>query len=301
MATANPTSYPLAGPQVSGDKITVSTLLAQPTRITRYLSDLSLRGFVSSRIFSTASGVSGGAVIYDQLTLNDLFPTRDVQSVGPGAEFPIVTSENQEPKVAVTEKFGGKFFVTDEAKSRNDAGVIQREGLKLINAITRKIDARAIKVLDDEITARSATQVMTGANWQNVVTGGASQSNASAWPAADFAKAQLLADQQELGVTFDLWLMNPAQLAQLKLVYGADYTSVLSSYGISAVASNRITAGTAYALVGGKVGELRLEKGLTTETWREEPRQITWVQSDVWPVMYVTDPYSVVKITGLAG
>lgn len=82
MATANPTSYPLAGPQVSGDNITVSTLLAQPTRITRYLSDLSLRGFVSSRIFSTASGVSGGAVIYDQLTLNDLFPTRDVQSVG---------------------------------------------------------------------------------------------------------------------------------------------------------------------------------------------------------------------------
>ena len=301
MATANPTSYPLAGPQVSGDQISVSTLLAQPTRITRYLSDLSLRSFVSSRIFSTASGVSGGAVIYDQLTLNDLFPTRDVQNVGPGDEFPIVTSENQAPKVAVTEKFGGKFFVTDEAKSRNDAGVIQREGLKLINAITRKIDARAIKVLDDEITARSATQVMAGTNWQNVVTGGASQSNASAWPAADFAKAQLLADQQELGVTFDLWLMNPAQLAQLKLVYGADYTSVLSSYGITAVASNRITAGTAYALVGGKVGELRLEKGLTTETWREEPRQITWVQSDVWPVMYVTDPYSVVKITGLAG
>lgn len=301
MATANSTSYPLAGPQVSGDKITVSTLLAQPTRITRYLSDLSLRGFVSSRIFSTASGVSGGAVIYDQLTLNDLFPTRDVQSVGPGAEFPIVTSENQEPKVAAVEKFGGKFFVTDEARTRNDTGVIQREGVKLINAITRKIDARAIVTLDAEIAARAATQSMTGTNWSAVVTGGASQSNASAWPAADFAKAQLLADQQELGVTFNLWLLNPQQLAQLKLVYGSDYSAVLSSYGIEAVASNRITAGTAYVLVAGAVGELRLEKPLTTETWREESRQITWVQSDVRPVMYVTDPYSVVKVTGLAG
>ena len=301
MATANSTSYPLAGPQVSGDKITVSTLLAQPTRITRYLSDLSLRGFVSSRIFSTASGVSGGAVIYDQLTLNDLFPTRDVQSVGPGAEFPIVTSENQEPKVAAVEKFGGKFFVTDEAKTRNDTGVIQREGVKLINAITRKIDARAIVTLDAEIAARAATQSMTGTNWSAVVTGGASQSNASAWPAADFAKAQLLADQQELGVTFNLWLLNPQQLAQLKLVYGSDYSAVLSSYGIEAVASNRITAGTAYVLAAGAVGELRLEKPLTTETWREESRQITWVQSDVRPVMYVTDPYSVVKVTGLAG
>ena len=44
MATANPTTYPLSAPQVSGDQISVSTLLAQPTRITRYLSDLSLLG-----------------------------------------------------------------------------------------------------------------------------------------------------------------------------------------------------------------------------------------------------------------
>ena len=191
--------------------------------------------------------------------------------------------------------------MTDEAKPRNDAGEIQREGVKLINAITRKIDARAIATLDAEIAARAATQSMTGTNWSAVVTGGASQSNASAWPAADFAKAQLLADQQELGVTFNLWLLNPQQLAQLKLVYGSDYSAVLSSYGIEAVASNRIPDATAYVLVGGAVGELRLEKPLTTETWREESRQITWVQSDVRPVMYVTDPYSVVKVTGLAG
>lgn len=301
MATTNPTTYPLGGPQISGDQITVSTLLNQPTRITRYLSDLSLRGFVSPRIFSTASGVSGGAVIYDQLTLNDLFPTRDVQNVAPGAEFPLVTSENQEPKVAAVEKFGGKFFVTDEARDRNDAGIIQREGVKLINAITRKIDARAIKTLDDEITARAATQQVAGLNWSAVVTAGASQSNASNWPAADFAKVQLVADQQELGVVFDLWILNPAQLAQLKLVYGSDYAAVLASYGVDAVASNRVAAGTAYVVASGQVGELRLEKALTTETWREEPRQITWVQSDVRPVLYVTDPYSVIKVTGLAG
>lgn len=300
MAT-NPSAYPLAAPTVSSGSISVSTMLNQPTRITRYLSEISLRNFVSPRIFSTAGGVSGGAVIYDQLTLNDLFPTRDVGFVEPGGEFPIITSDTAEPKVAGVEKYGGKFFVTDEARDRNDQGVIQREGRKVINAITRKMDARAIAVLDAEISARSSSQVVTGVNWNNVVTGGSSQSNANAWPAADFAKTQLLADTQELGVVFDLWIVNPAQLAQFDLVYGENAAAVRAAYGIEMVASNRVAAGSAYVLASGMPGEMRLEKPLSTETWREEKREITWVQSGVRPVMYVTDPYSVLKVTGLAG
>ena len=296
----SPTSYPLGPPVVSGGAITVQTLLNQPTRITRYLSDIKLRNFISSRVFSSPGGMSGGAVIYDQLTLNDLFPTRDVQQVEPGSEFPIITSEDQEPKVATPAKDGGKFFVTDEARDRNDQGVIQREGRKLINAITRKLDARTVGVLDAEIATRGS-QTVAGINWGAVVTGGAGQSNAAAWPAADFSKVQLLADTQELGVVFDLWIVNPTQLAQFKLVYGSDAKEVLASYGIEMLASNRVAAGTAYAVEAGQPGEMRLEKPLTTETWREQKRQITWVQSDVRAAMYVTDPYSVVKVTGLAG
>lgn len=298
---ANPVAYPLTGPKVNGDEITVKTMLNQPTRITRYLSDLSLKRFISPRIFSTAGTVSGGAVIYDQLTLNDLFPTRDVQEVAPGEEFPIVTSENQEPKTASVKKDGGKFFVTDEARDRNDGGVIRREGVKLMNAITRKIDNRAISVLEAEISSR-ASQIVTGTNWNSVVTAGAGQSNASAWPAADFAKVQLEADKQELGVEIDLWLVNPAQLAQLRLVYGSDLADVLASYGVTVEASNRVAEGSAYAIASGMPGEMRLEKPLSTETWRDaDGRQITWVQSDVRAVMYVTDPYSVFKVQGLKG
>jgi hypothetical protein len=49
------------------------------------------------------------------------------------------------------------------------------------------------------------------------------------------------------------------------------------------------------------VGEIRAEKMLTTETWREPETQKTWVQTDARFVQYVTDPYSVFKVTGLAG
>lgn len=300
MATLNASAYPLAAPTVSGSTITVEQMLNQPTRITRYLSDITLRNYISPLIFSSPGGVSGGAVVYDQLTLNDLFPTRDVQEVAPGAEFPVTTSENGEPKVAAVEKHGGKFFVTDEARDRNDGGTIQREGRKLINAMIRRQDARAVAILDAAISG-VASQTVTGLNWGSVVTGGSGQSNASAWPAADFSKVQLLADTQELGVEFNTWILNPAQLAQLSLVYGKDFDSVAASFGITFAASNRVAAGTAYALEAGEVGEMRYEKQLSTETWREPESQRTWVQTDARFVQVVTNPYSVVKVTGLAG
>lgn len=301
MASYNSSAYPYASPSVNGSQITVEQMLQQPTRITRYLSDIQLRGLVASRIFSTPTGVTGGAVIYDQLTLNDLFSTRDVQNVEPGAEFPIITSDNPTPMVAQVEKYGGKFFVTDEARDRNDGGVIQREGRKLINTIMRKTDQKAIAVLDAAIAA-NASQTVTGVNWNSVVTAGSSASNATAYPAADLSKVQLLADTQELGVEFNLWIVNPAQKAQFDLVYGTGGAEVLNAYNTDMVASNRVAAGTAYVVEAGQVGEIRVEKPLSTETWRDAAgRQRTWVQSDMRPVMYVTNPFSVVKVTGLAG
>jgi hypothetical protein len=302
MATANQSAYPLAAPTVNGSTITVETMLNQPTRITRYLSDLSLRNYISPLFFATPGVVSGGAVVYDELTLNDLFPTRDVQEVAPGAEFPNITSENPVPKTAAVEKHGGKFFVTDEARDRNDQRVIQREGRKLMNAMIRRQDARAIAVIDAAIAANSATQVIAGGNWNAVVTGGASQSNATAWPAADIAKAQLLADQQELGVEIDTLIVNPLQALQLRMVYDDDLSALLDSFNIDTLmSSNRVAAGTAYALQAQAPGEMRVEKALSTETWREPETQRTWAQTDARFVQFVDDPFSVFKLTGLAG
>ena len=294
-----PTSYPLNLPTVSGTTLTIDNLLDQPTRITRYLSDLSLRGFWAPDVFTPAGGVTGGAVLYDQVTMNDLYSTRDVQNVEPGAEFPIVTSDRQAPKLAPVEKFGGKFWVSDEARRRNDPVTLRREAQKLSNVITRKINARAVSVLD--ATATEFSRTATGVNWSAVVTGGASQTNATGWPAADFAKFQLQADVDELGVTFNTIVLNPAQANSFRLTYGSESNAVLADWGYRLIPTNRVAAGTAYVVEAGNVGEFRLEKGLTTETWREQATQRTWVQADVSPIMVVTNPYSILKVTGLAG
>jgi hypothetical protein len=294
--------YPLAAPTLSGNVVSVDLMLQQPTRVTRYLSDLMLKNYFANRIFTPAGGVSGGAVLYTQLTTNDLFPTRDVQNVEPGGEFPLVTFDRPTPLLAQVEKFGGKFFVTDEARDRNDPQLLQQGSMKLANAIYRGIHQRALAVLDAQISALGGgAQTVVGHNWSTVVTAGTSATSASGYPAADFAAVQLLADQKELGVQFDLWIVNPAQLAAIKVLYGNTWFQVLQSWNITMIASNLVPAGTAYVVAEGQVGEQRLEKPLGSESWRENETQRTWIQSDVRPVFYVTNPYSVGKVTGLAG
>lgn len=125
--TVYPQQYPFGAPTVSGNNITVDLMLKEPTRINQYLSDLVLKKFFADRIFNNGGGVSGGALVYTQLTKNDLFATTGVQKVAPGAEFPTVSFDRPEPKVAVVEKWGGKFDVTDEARDRNDLSLIQSE------------------------------------------------------------------------------------------------------------------------------------------------------------------------------
>jgi len=299
MPTA-PVAYPLGAPTVTGNTITVDTALNQPTRVTRRIADLSLQKFIVDRIFANGGGVAGGAVVYDQATTNELYAARDVERVAPGAEYPIIGGNRQAPKVAEVEKRGGKFFITEEARLRNDSTLFDNLVTQLSNTIVRKNNQRAIAELESAISGLGGETTFTGQNWTGVVTAGTSASSNAAYPHADFAKAQLLADTKELGVTFDLWLINPAQMFSLKIVYGDKLEAVLAGNGIEVFASNRVTAGTAYAVARGQVGEIRYERGLSTQTWYEEATERWWVQSSVSPVMYVTNPYAIAKVTGIA-
>ena len=294
--------HPLGPPTVSGTNITVDTMLTQATRVTRMIMDLTLQRFVADRVFANAGGVMGGAVVFDQATLNELYATRDVERVEPGAEVPIITSDRTQPQVAPVEKWGGKVWVSDEARERNNVAAFTNQVRQLSNTLVRRINARAIEVLEASITASGQTTV--GRNWSTASDVGpdASTTTRQNLPMRDFALAQKLADVQELGVNIDLWLLNPQEYMNLVVLYGAaGLGRVLQDIGISVYASNRVTAGTAYALASGQVGEMRIEKPLSTESWREPNRERTWVQSTVRPVMYVTNPYAVIKFTGLAG
>lgn len=295
-----PASHPLGPPTISGTLMTVDIMLQQPTRITRMIMDLTLQRFIADRVFSSPGGVTGGAVVYDQATMNELYAARDIQRIAPGTEFPLLTGVQLTPKVASVEKWGGKVFITDEARDRNNTALFMRLMRQVGNTIVRKINARAIAELNAAIAAFSQTFV--GNNWQTVITAGTSASTASLYPLKDFARADQIAEIDELGVTYDLVLLNPQEMAQLITIYGAtNLDEFLGFIQKDIYVSNRVPAGTAYFVQQGAVGEMRIEKPLGTETWREQETERTWSQTGVRPVMYVTNPFSVLQATGLAG
>jgi hypothetical protein len=296
----NPVAHPLGPPTVNQTLITVDTALNAPTRVTRTLMDLTLQRFFADRVFTNSGGVTGGAVIYDDLQANDLFTDRDIQLVSPGEEFPLITSSRRFPKVAEVEKWGGKFFVTVEARDRNDVSVFVRNTRMLGNTIVRKINQRAVGVLDAAVQV-APTRVVTGNNWATVVTAGATASNSTLWPGYDFARAQSIAETEELGIVYDLWIMNPQEFLQLTRIYGPALNDLLASLSLSVFVTNRVTAGTAYVVQAGQPGQMRVEQPLATEQWYEQETQRYWTQSSVRPLMFVDNRFAVLKFQGLAG
>jgi hypothetical protein len=292
--------HPLAAPTVSTTTITVDTMLNQPTRITRMLMDMTLQKFVADRIFAGGGGVTGGAVIYDSVEANDLYASRDVERVAPGAEFPIITSARRAPGVAEVEKWGGKVWISDEARLRNDSVLFTNQLRQLGNTIVRKINARAIQVLEAMFTAYPSRVVASVGNWQAVTPYGATPTAPAGWPAADFAKAAEIAETDEMGMTYNLWILNPQDYTFLLQLYGGDgLQELLNTLDLEIYVTNRMTVKTAYVVAQGQVGQMRMEKPLGTETWREPNRERTWVQSSVRPLMFVDNRFAALKFTAL--
>jgi hypothetical protein len=294
----NPVNHPLGPPTISGSLITVDTMLNQPTRVTRLIMDLSLQRFIADRVFTSAGGVTGGAVIYDQAVLNQLYLSRDVKKVAPGEEFPLVTSERLTPKVAVVEKWGGKTYITDEARDRNNSVALTNQLRQLTNTIIRKINARAIAELEKTLKA-FPSQIYGGHDWNQYQPAGTSPSKLSESPLSDLLYAQALADKDELGVTYDTVLLNPLNVFRLRQLFSSTLIQGLDDINLTIYSSNRVPVGEGYIVASGQVGEMRVEKPLATETWREPETERNWIQAGVRPVMYVTNPYSVRKITGI--
>jgi hypothetical protein len=218
--------------------------------------------------------------------------------INPGAEAPIVTFQRRGFQVATPEKWGGKFRYTWEARDRNDVQLFTNAVRQLTNTIVRKINQRAVAVLDAYITANSRT--FTATSWGDATALTDATRTPALMPARDFGEVQRIAEVDEMGAEFDLWIINPNDYANLAMIYGEDLDALLDSFGVDLFVTNRVTAGTAYVVSSGQVGEMRLEAPLNTRSW-DDPDGIeqTWVQSTVRPAMYANNKFAVLKATGL--
>lgn len=279
-------------------RITVDEALKNPTVITERLADLTFESVVIDHLFSTSGQpITGGGVIYSPVTERHLF-VEGVTDRQPGDEYPIVYGDRPEAKLARVQDFGGKFAVTDEARRRNNSVDFDTDVTRLANTITKKLNQRAVETLEAALLSGDNTITSTE-GWANLNLVGSSPTPSLARPTADFARAQLAADETELGITLSLLLVHPQQRAALVGAYGPDLNDALSAAGLTMRVSSQVPAGTAYMADPGQLGFVDYEQTLTTETWDDREHRQTWVQSFAMPVMGVTSPRSVWKLIAL--
>jgi hypothetical protein len=293
--------YPGAAPTVNGDKITVEQWMKNPTMLRRTLESMASQRWIADFIFSSGDAM-GGAVIYDQLTAQDLYPaTGDVGEIAPGDEFPMVDTSDPTPKVAKVAKRGLMTKVTYETVRRNDRDTFARALVKLRNALVRKVDTVAFATLDAEplIPFVTAATVM---------------SNAAADPINDFLGAIKVVDEADLGYHVDTVILNPAEA--YKLVGRKDVRDALPRENTAInpilsrqlagflnipnwVISNRQTAGKARLLQAKVCGSQRDEIPFYSRNIDKPENEAWFVQAARVTVPVITDPKSIVELRGL--
>lgn len=292
---------PPSPPTISADKLTLSVFLQNPAVVQRTLEALTSQRFIADQIFNAGPPADGGAVVYDQLTAQNLFTLRDVQEVRPGSEFPIVNGEEPNPLIALVAKYGGDAVFTYEQVRRNRKDVKKRELIRLRNTIIRKVDLLAIATLD---AAPIQTQSASG-DWTTAATD----------IILDIETAKSKLDAIDMGYEADTVLLNPAQAldiradADIRLALPRENRannlidrSAADLNGLLGIpkwfVTNRVAAGTVRVLDSRFAGFISDEIQAYTRIMDEEIKERWRVRAARVPTMGITDPKSVVKITG---
>jgi hypothetical protein len=301
-----PLVFPLDAPSVSGNQITVDEALNNPTRITRDIADLSTQrlGMVA-RIFQPSGGVDGGAILFERPNplATDLYSDRDVKEVAPGREFPLLSFSRGVPMVARPRKIGGKWFVTREARKRNDTALLTRYMRQTANTITRRIENMGMAELSAVVTAES--RFRSGTSWGAFAALTTANRTGTTGPVADILATRLAIDLEERGNDVTGIILHPNQVMSIAQAY-PDLTldQVLATAGINqSFVTPRQTAGVA-TLYSPGVGQWRNEFPLMEETEDEGVasggRQRTWYQWSISPTFFVHDQFQLMELRGIA-
>src|SRR5262249_23648077 len=153
----------------------------------------------------------------------------------------------------------GKVWISDEARDRNDSVQFTNQLRQLSNTIVRKINARAIQVLEAMFTANPSRVYGSTTTWAPTTPYGATPTAPADWPAFDVAKAAEMAETDELGIVFDLWIINPQDYTTLLTLYGGDgLQELLDTLNIDIYVTNRVAKGMAYVVAQRQAGQMRV-------------------------------------------
>jgi hypothetical protein len=106
-------------PDLCGTTLSVSTVVAQPTRITERIAALAADQIVLDKIFSTlGQRLTGGAMLFNVVKTEEFFAANDVEERSPGSEYPVIRRVEPTAQLALVQDWGGKFEIDDIKISR---------------------------------------------------------------------------------------------------------------------------------------------------------------------------------------
>lgn len=284
--------------------INVQDFLSNPTRITRQLDRLVAETGTIADYALTTGPANQGAVIYDQVLSNSIDTDRDVEVIAPGAEFPEVTDYSLEERMARVSKYGGKVELTWEAIRRNDINEVNRKLNLLAYLVTKRVNAITVAAITANPNINRMALTLPAGGWGDTTTD----------PIGDLYMGKAMVDENELGYRANLGLINPLDSTQYFLGRKdireqfprenlANNPVVASDLGrvadIEWIKTPRVPRGTVYMLQRGVSGSVRDEEGgIQVNSFDENQRQTRVLQSWRTMVPIITDPKSVVAITG---
>ena len=196
-----PMTYPAAAPTLSGDLLTISRFLQNPTNVRRRLRDFRNLRFVSDQLLTARFRSSGGAVLYEQ---SEAFVTdRTVEAVAAGAEYPFAETPTGTAALAAVVKWGQKVRITEEEVERETVpSVIDRKLRKLVNSIIKQVDVTTMAAIESAVTQNTAATTA----WGTIAT---------ATPFYDVQKAKAQIRKLNLGYEPDTLVMDDDRYAAL--------------------------------------------------------------------------------------
>ncbi|AZV00735.1 major capsid protein [Gordonia phage Kiko] len=149
-----PITYPPAQPTLSGDNITISRFLKDPTAVARRLRTLAEQRFIADVLLSQRLVTESGSILYE--TGESIYADRAPEAIAPGSDYPLTSIGTGTAQLAHTVKWGRDAEITDEAISRQKMVPVERAFTKLVNNMVKTVDGVALSAIGSAVSNATA-------------------------------------------------------------------------------------------------------------------------------------------------
>ncbi|QAY05744.1 major capsid protein [Gordonia phage Vasanti] len=161
-----PIHYPPAAPTLSGDNLTISRFLKDPTLVARRLRTLAEQRFIADVLLQGRFRTESGSVLYE--TGESIYADRAPEAVAPGSEYPLTTIGTGDAQMAKTVKWGRDVEITDESISRQKIDPVNRGLTKLVNNTVKTIDSVSLSAIASAVTQSTAASASWATGTPNI-------------------------------------------------------------------------------------------------------------------------------------